>query len=314
MLVNDVIEIVIQDAHHLSMAVKEDFMPLQGHNLSNLVGIVERNVNNNFRNSMSKPYFSFPFCAGAPGISKTQMGQELFKCIKEVWVPPHWQKLMVHFEYIHMDFGNGIQLDTYDMDLSATIIIGLWITYVFFIKGKYDMQFFQLVDQWDREIVNNRKLAKDLFKNMINNLAPFLYGLPTTTFVQTFLSGMAPQVVIAAKETSRVLFDFVLCPQLLFQEMIKIVDHYSERFGARKLASSNIYEWMLCQPFLQLLEDTGGLPHTLELLFQECFELTGSGENFFHSIHEQHFNTIFGNIKSVLQTHYKIYQTVSHNQ
>ncbi|CAG8655067.1 2737_t:CDS:2, partial [Paraglomus occultum] len=281
---NDVIEIVIQDAHRLSMAVKEDFMPLQGRNLSNLVGIVERNVNNNFRNSTSKPYFSFPFCAGAPGIGKTRMGQELFKYIKEVWVPPHWQKPIVHFEYIRMDFGNGIQLDTYDMDLSATVIIGLRIAYVFFIEGKYDMQFvtfrdrvmryvdmfkianvfesirdklslktahqlfvflhvdeFQLVDRWDGEIVNYRKPAKDLFKNMINNLAPFLYGPPTTTFVQTFLSGTAPQVVIAAKETSRVSFDFVPCLQLLFQEMIKIVDHYSERFGARKLAGSNIY-------------------------------------------------------------------------
>jgi hypothetical protein len=68
MPVNDVIDIILQDAHHLSMAVQEDFMPLQGRNFNNSVGIIERNVNNNFRNSTSKPYFSFPFCAGAPGI------------------------------------------------------------------------------------------------------------------------------------------------------------------------------------------------------------------------------------------------------
>jgi hypothetical protein len=40
-----------------------------------------------------------------------------------------------------------------------------------------------------------------------------MFGPPSCIYVQTFLSGTAPQVVISAKELTRVSFRFVNCPQ-----------------------------------------------------------------------------------------------------
>jgi hypothetical protein len=269
------------------------------------------------------------------------------------WVPSWW-KDNLHIESLYVDFGNGCQLDLYDDHLSPTIIIGLRIAYVFFIENKYDMKFetfrrlvweyreifnisgvfdfiadhlninheqqlfvflhideFQLIDRWESVAVNERN--KNLFKEMINGLVPFMLGPPSRVFVQTFLSGTAPQVVMSVKESSKVSFRFVNCPQLSFRAMLNIANHYAQEFDAETF-DCGTYKWLLCQPFLQLLDDTGGLPRALQYVFSECFKINGGGKEFFDNVNNQHFNTIFNNVKVYLEERYKIYEAIENNE
>jgi hypothetical protein len=170
---------------------------------------------------------------------------------------------------------------------------------------------FQLIDEWEFNVVNERKISvKQLFKEIINGLASYMLG-PSLIYVQTFLSGTAPQVVISAKKSSKVSFEFAKCPQLSFRAMLNIADHYAQKYDAEKFGCGT-YKWMLCRPFLQLLEDTGGLPRAIQYVFEVCFE--AAGKKFFDNLHNQHFNTIFYNVKHCLQARYNIYETIEKNK
>ena len=154
---------------------------------------------------------------------------------------------------------------------------------------------------------------KQLFKEMINDLAPFILAPQSLIYVQTFLSGTAPQVVISNKESSRVSFEFVNCPQLSLRAMLNITNHYAQKFNANKY-DNGTYEYLLCRPFLQILEDTGGLPRALQYLFDECFDIGNGGKNFFDDIKIQDFNTIFTNVKKELNKRYNIHYTIRSNE
>jgi hypothetical protein len=175
---------------------------------------------------------------------------------------------------------------------------------------------FQLIDRWECDAVNKRKMIKrELFKEMIHYLAGYMPG-PSHIFIQTFLSGTAPRVVISAKKPTSFSFRFVNCPQLSLRAMLKIANHYAQKFGAKTF--DDTYKWMIYQPFLQLLEDTGGLPHALQYVFEECFKIESNAEiesnGFFNNIYQQNFNTIFGNVKRRLQERYNIYKTIEMNK
>ncbi|KAF9371256.1 hypothetical protein BGX21_005209 [Mortierella sp. AD011] len=329
-------------------------MPLKDRDFGQAFELISSNIHNNLRDSTSKADYHMVVSAGAPGIGKTRFGKELFSHLKDNWDTPvikhqpRWERDNVRFHYIHLDFGNGIQLKPIDNDISdPDIIIGLRIAYCFFINGRIDMSFdvfrakvnkdidqfilgnvfeaikedqhydnshqlfiflhideFQLLNQWDD---SNTKLGGRrimLFKNTINSLAAFMMS-NSTIFVQTFLSGTAPRAIISAKETSRVSFGFVSCPLLAFKARLEIAEHFAEENGAERFEDGH-FKWTLCRHFLQLLEDTGGLPRAMELLFNECFNVR-KPEYFFKNINNINFEAIFANIKAGLQTRYKLY-------
>ncbi|KAF9432465.1 hypothetical protein BGZ76_010776 [Entomortierella beljakovae] len=166
---------------------------------------------------------------------------------------------------------------------------------------------FQLLDQWDDTNKKQGKLDISLFKNAINSLAAFMMS-NSPIFVQTFLSGTTPRIIISAKETSRASFGFVSCPLLSFRAMFEIAEYFAETFNAERFVYG-AFKWTLCQHFLQLLEDTGGLPRAMELLFQECFKLSQGGEAFFSNIKSWNFEAIFANIKVGLENRYKLYDS-----
>ncbi|GBC51889.2 hypothetical protein GLOIN_2v414785 [Rhizophagus irregularis DAOM 181602=DAOM 197198] len=292
--------------------------------------------------SKAKTDFDMLFSGGAPGIGKTRYGDELFKRLEnnQNWVPPEWENKL-HIRRIYLDLGNGCKLDSYDDDLTPTVIIGLRIAYVFFIEKKFILSFtnfrdrvwkyrdifkipnvfdciyahlisqsniqlfvffhideFQNIDLWEDDAIKNRKMAKkQLFKEMINDLAPFMLAPQSLIYIQTFLSGTAPQVVISNKESLRVSFIFADCPQLSFRAMLNIANHYAQKYDAEKFNC-----------------DTGGLPRALQYVFEVCFEIETDRKKFFGDIHKQHFNTIFYNVKHRLQERYNIYGTIEKNK
>jgi len=67
---------------------------------------------------------------------KTRYGRELFNFLQQKWIPPNeWIKnnSKPHFEYILLDFSNGVFLDIDDQKLPSAIIIGLRLAYIFFV-------------------------------------------------------------------------------------------------------------------------------------------------------------------------------------
>src|SRR3954466_9567155 len=69
-------------------------------------------------------------------------GKELFNHLKTKWTPPRsWTQSDLerpnppHFDYIILDFNESVHFDPEDSNQSSSIILGLRLAWVFFIKG-----------------------------------------------------------------------------------------------------------------------------------------------------------------------------------
>ncbi|CAG8476378.1 14477_t:CDS:2 [Dentiscutata erythropus] len=320
----DIIEIILKDVMPNSLKQSDGLkMPLKDRDFAEAMTAIASNVSNNLKSLTAKTDFYILVSGGAPGIGKTRFGQELFDFIQTRGVIPTVNNRRPHFKYLHLDFGSSIKLDKFDYQLSTTVIIGLRIAYEFFIARKYEIEFqlfreraLPYIDTFKVESVFESIRKKPSIQNthqlfsMNNDLAIFMLGPPKYTFVQTFLSGTAPQAVIATKEESNVSFKFVKCPMLSITSMIQIVDYYAEKFD-----TETFDKWRLCYRFLQLIKDTGGLPRALQLLLDVCFhDYNNCEEEFFLTIHKQFYNDIFNTIVEKLNTLYNIREFVKHNK
>ncbi|CAG8607148.1 9321_t:CDS:2 [Paraglomus brasilianum] len=323
-------------------------MPLMDRDVALPVTTISRNVNNNLKDSRAKVDYSF--LVKRAGAKSCSIISKIVGSPPAKWTVDS----QPHFEYIYLDFGNSCALENEDYNLNPAVLIGLRVAYAYFICGKYEMSFgqfqmratpciemfnigdvftsirrklslqdtqhlfiflhideFQMIDTWSR---NSENLMKPHFKNIISKLAQFMFGPPKTTFVQTFLSGTAPQAVIATKEASKVSFEFVPCPLLSTPSMVRIVDHYARIFNAETFRDGK-YKWKLCRPLLYLLEDTGGLPRALQHLLDICFHVVSTdGCKFFRAINDHPYGKIFEHTKARIQQLYNIYKVVEDNR
>ncbi|PKK73214.1 hypothetical protein RhiirC2_776306 [Rhizophagus irregularis] len=60
----------------------------------------------------------------------------------------------------------------------------------------------------------------------------------------------------------------IKCPMLTTKSMFQIMDFYAEKCGAEK--TDDEYIWKLCNPFLLIIWDTGGLPRALQFMLSTC--------------------------------------------
>ena len=172
---------------------------------------------------------------------------------------------------------------------------------------------FQLIDSWDKEDMSSPPTK--LFYNMIHNISEFMLNSALPTFVQPFLSGTAPLAVIKQKEASSISFQFVDCPLLNDKSMIRIMDHFAEKFNAG--IANYAYKWKYCRQMLQLLRDTGGLPRALQRLFIECFGDYGKhGRKFFEKLENKELDFVdyFIKVKDSLNKQYGIKDYVENNE
>lgn len=156
---------------------------------------------------------------------------------------------------------------------------------------------FQMIDKWAQDTEK-----ATFFKDTLRHLASFMHS--PATLIQTFLSGTAPQAVVKVQEPTTVSFRFIDCPLLSFRSMLDIAEHYADEKGAEE-SDCGASKWMLCRQFLQLLEDTGGLPRALQYLFGQCFGVASKG-TFFRNITTHDFITIHAGTKHELNGRYKI--------
>ncbi|CAB4404833.1 unnamed protein product [Rhizophagus irregularis] len=90
--------------------------------------------------------------------------------------------------------------------------------------------------------VNERN--KNLFKEMINGLAPFMLGstLPGLCPGHFFLE-QHHKLLCSVKESSKSFIRFVNCPQLSFRAMLNIANHYAQEFDAETF-DCGTYKWL----------------------------------------------------------------------
>ncbi|CAB4384806.1 unnamed protein product [Rhizophagus irregularis] len=172
---------------------------------------------------------------------------------------------------------------------------------------------FQLIDSWDKNDKSNP--PTNLFYNMIHNISEYMLKSALPAFIQPFLSGTAPLAVIKQKEASRISFQFVDCPLLNDKSIIRITDHFAEKFNAG--IANYAYKWKYCRQMLQLLRDTGGLPRALQRLFIVCFGADGrQGREFFKKLErkEVDFVDYFIKVKDTLDKQYGIKYYVKNNR
>ncbi|UZO07645.1 uncharacterized protein OCT59_027924 [Rhizophagus irregularis] len=244
-------------------------MPLQQRDFGEATNKIEATAVANIERKIGNSNYWCIVSAGAPGIGKTRFGIELFDYIKKNWNPPkQWGD--VHFEYLYMNFRNGLYLKEDDSELIPEVILGLRAAYAFFIEKKYAITFdifcvkalvydksifkFDSVIYYYYESLkfsNNQKLflylhidefqmidewdaynkTKQFFKNMIRGIAKFMTG-DYPTFIQPFLSGTTPRAIAQQKQATDISFQFVDCPLLDIKSMIRIMDHFATKFKA----------------------------------------------------------------------------------
>lgn len=314
-------------------------MPLMHRNFDDPVRHISENVDHLVKES-AKSMFHFLTCGGAPGIGKTRYGIELFNYLQTKWAPPtSWTSLPPHFEYIILDFGNEVVLDSQDPTASSSIILGLRLAWAFFIK-RYDISFadfrmealksrelFQLgpvitrireslklevdqrlflflhVDEFQAIFEFERKLLMEgLFKSMQRDLGAFMTGTTfKKTFMQTFFSGTEKRSIVATKQASAYSWTFVECPLLPLADRVQIMRHFSEYYGF------DDKKWIL-EPWIHhLLSDTGGLPRALEILFDEFFGSShDSAQKFYDKIARHDARTFFEAVAGRLDVKYGI--------
>src|SRR5581483_6881054 len=99
---------------------------------------------------------------------------------------------------------------------------------------------------------------------------------------------------------------------LSVKSMIQIVDFYAEKCGAKKINGE--YSWKLCSPFIQIIQDTGGLPRALQHMLIICLQGLNAKGEFFSKISEQDFENISRLTADKLECLYGIYNTIKENK
>ncbi|PKY31700.1 hypothetical protein RhiirB3_475297 [Rhizophagus irregularis] len=124
-------------------------IPLKERNMESAIKSISKNFKQSFYTpqTVAKQTLQFLVCCGAPGIGKTRYGLELFNHLKnnseKVLVDLHSQPVPdPDFLSIYLDFGQDVELDCYDNNLTADSAIALRIAYKFFVVDEsYQMQF-----------------------------------------------------------------------------------------------------------------------------------------------------------------------------
>ncbi|RGB27817.1 hypothetical protein C1646_768631 [Rhizophagus diaphanus] len=165
------------------------------------------------------------------------------------------------------------------------------------LKSKTEDEIIDLCTDEDRK----DKLFKYIIKILAQDEQEYMFGNGTKL------------AVIRKREATKATLVPIKCPMLTTKSMFQIVDFYAEKCGAEK--TDYKYIWKLCNPFLLIIRDTGGLPNALQFMLNTCFnKLNKNGKAFFHNIKDQDFDKIFKETTITLEEKYGIYKSVRENK
>ncbi|PKB94397.1 hypothetical protein RhiirA5_479173, partial [Rhizophagus irregularis] len=291
----------------------------------------------------AKTNYRILLCGGAPGIGKTRYGVELFNCLDKEWKISKGQKPYMLYMLLDFSNGYALDEYEIqgDMKIASEIILGLRLAYYFFVKKKYVMSFamfstkaneykhifkldnilthiyshehkrlqpgqhlfiFLQIDEFQL-IFKDRKERAELFKQLMYVLGHHMTGKIPNIFIQTLLSGTAPQDAIRAMEPSTYSCEPLDLPLLSLESRLDIMREFATNHDVSDCV------WMPKIWIHQLLLDTGGLPRALEYLFTELFgqKFTNIKE-FFENLEKRIPipSTIYANVTNDINRAYKI--------
>ncbi|UZO27873.1 uncharacterized protein OCT59_021426 [Rhizophagus irregularis] len=282
-------------------------MALKQRDLKQAIDVIDRNFCNSLdkqkaikkETPTAKTNYRILLCGGAPGIGKTRYGVELFNCLNKEWKILKGQK--PYMLYMLFDFTNGYALDEYeiqgDIKIASEIILGLRLAYHYLVHKKYVMSF-TVFPNFQRA-----KWGEKLFKQLMYTLGHHMAGEIPEVFVQTLLSGTAPQDARRAMEPTIYSIEPLDLPLLSLESRLEIMREFATNHGVSDCV------WVPKVWIHQLLLDTGGLPRALEYLFAEFFgqDFTRVKE-FFEDLEKKKLipSTIYTSVSKDIDTAYKI--------
>ncbi|CAI2193291.1 8963_t:CDS:2, partial [Funneliformis geosporum] len=122
-------------------------IPLKERNMTPAIKIISKNFIQSKSASnatVAKSGCEFLVCCGAPGIGKTRYGVELFNHLKK-----NPEEISRHspfapdFLSIYLDFGQNVELDVLDNNLSVDSILAIRIAFEFFVSRSNQMDFIE---------------------------------------------------------------------------------------------------------------------------------------------------------------------------
>ncbi|PKC53681.1 hypothetical protein RhiirA1_543118 [Rhizophagus irregularis] len=215
-------------------------MALKQRDLKQAIDVIDRNFCNSLdkqepikkETPRAKTNYRILLCGGAPGIGKTRYGVELFNCLDKEWKISKGQK--PYMLYMLLDLTNGYALDEYeiqgDIKIASEIILGL-----------------------------RAKWGGKLFKQLMYTLGNHMTGEIPEVFVQTLLSGTAPQDAIRAMEPTMYSIEPLDLPLLSLESRLEIMREFATNHDVSDCV------WVPKVWIHQLLLDTGGLPRALDV-------------------------------------------------
>ncbi|GBC15842.2 hypothetical protein GLOIN_2v1729495 [Rhizophagus irregularis DAOM 181602=DAOM 197198] len=259
-------------------------MALKQRDLKQAIDVIDRNFCNSLdkqkaikkETPTAKTNYRILLCGGAPGIGKTRYGVELFNCLNKEWKILKGQK--PYMLYMLFDFTNGYALDEYE------------------IQGILKLHQKSFLDC-------ERNGGEKLFKQLMYTLGHHMAGEIPEVFVQTLLSGTAPQDARRAMEPTIYSIEPLDLPLLSLESRLEIMREFATNHGVSDCV------WVPKVWIHQLLLDTGGLPRALEYLFAEFFgqDFTRVKE-FFEDLEKKKLipSTIYTSVSKDIDTAYKI--------
>ncbi|GBC22477.2 hypothetical protein GLOIN_2v1729495 [Rhizophagus irregularis DAOM 181602=DAOM 197198] len=252
-------------------------MALKQRDLKQAIDVIDRNFCNSLdkqeaikkETPTAKTNYRILLCGGAPGIGKTRYGVELFNCLDKEWKISKGQK--PYMLYMLFDFTNGYALDEYeiqgDIKIASEIILGLRLAYHYLL------------------IFKERNEGEKLFKQLMYILGHHMAGEIPEVFVQTLLSGTAPQDAIRAMEPTMYSIEPLNLPLLFLESRLDIMRDFATNHDVSDC----------------------GLPRALEYLFTEFF---GQGftsvKEFFEELETKTPSRIYSKIVYKLDDAYNI--------
>ncbi|CAB5382550.1 unnamed protein product [Rhizophagus irregularis] len=238
-------------------------MALKQRDLKQAIDVIDRNFCNSLdkqepikkETPRAKTNYRILLCGGAPGIGKTRYGVELFNCLDKEWKISKGQK--PYMLYMLLDLTDGYALDEYEIQgnikIASEIILGLRLAYHYLVHKKYVMSF---------TVFPNFQRAKwggKLFKQLMYTLGNHMTGEIPEVFVQTLLSGTAPQDAIRAMEPTMYSIEPLDLPLLSLESRLEIMREFATNHDVSDCV------WVPKVWIHQLLLDTGGLPRALDV-------------------------------------------------
>jgi hypothetical protein len=267
----------------------------------------------------------------------------LFNWLDKEWEPSKGQKPYILHMLLDFSNGYTlVEYEIQgDMEIASEIILGLRLAYYFFVNEKYVMSFsmfctkaneykhlfkldnvlahiynhehkrlqpgqhlfiFLQIDEF-QYIFKDREERAELFKQLMYVLGHHMTGRIPSIFVQTLLSGTAPQDAIRTMEPSMYSCEPLDLPLLSLESRLEIMREFATNHDVSDCV------WVPQVWIHQLLLDTGGLPRALEYLFTEFFGGNFKNvEEFFNKLVEKTLtpSIIYSNVSRSIDTAYNI--------